>query len=296
MLARIFAARARAPYGLIFQDLMGPSARQSGIKGGARVARLTAALERWSVARARTVAVVSENFRPYLQGLGVSDARIVSLPNWAHVRAPSGDRIATRRRLGWPLESTVVLHAGNMGLKQGLEQVVEAGRRADELSAPVVFVLMGEGSQRAALEAQAAGTERIRFMPLQPEDDLPDILQAADVLLVSERPTVLDMSLPSKLTSYFAAGRPIVAAVVPTGSTAGEVLRSGAGMVVPSGHRDKLIEATLQLRADPDLAEGYGRAGKAYAASTLDGDHALARVDALLEQTLRPIAPTRGPG
>jgi hypothetical protein len=67
-------------------------------------------------------------------------------------------------------------------------------------------------------------------------------------------------------------------------------------MVVPSGHRDKLIEATLQLRANPDLAEGYGRAGKAYAASTLDGDHALARVDALLEQTLRPIAPTRGPG
>jgi len=56
ILARYFAARARAPYGLIFQDLMAPAARQSGIEGGGRVAGAVAALERWSAARARTVA------------------------------------------------------------------------------------------------------------------------------------------------------------------------------------------------------------------------------------------------
>jgi glycosyltransferase involved in cell wall biosynthesis len=296
ILARFFAARARAPYGLIFQDLMAPAARQSGIEGGRRVAGITAALERWSAAGARTVAIASESFRPYLRDLGVPDERIVALPNWTHLRTPSGDRATTRDRLGWPTDSTVVLHAGNMGLKQGLEQVVEAARRADERAAPILFVLMGDGSQRAALEAQAEGIERLRFVPFQPEDELPDVLQAADLLLVSERSTVIDMSLPSKLTSYFAAGRPIVAAVPPTGSTAREVLRSRAGIIVPIDDPDELIGAVAHLRANPERTEALGLAGQAYAASSLDSARALARVDGLLEQTLGATSSTRRSG
>jgi colanic acid biosynthesis glycosyl transferase WcaI len=293
ILARFFAARARAPYGLIFQDLMAPAARQSGIEGGGRVAAAIAALERWSAARARTVAIASESFRPYLRDLGVADERIVALPNWTHLRAPSGDRAATRDRLGWPADSTVVLHAGNMGLKQGLEQVVQSARRADERAAPVLFVLMGDGSQRAALETRAAGIERLRFVPLQPEDELPDVLQAADVLLVSERSTVIDMSLPSKLTSYFAAGRPIVAAVPPTGSTAREILRSRAGIIVPVGDPDELNDVVAHLRANPKRADALGLAGRAYAASTLDQSRAFVRMDELLERTLKAPNTTR---
>jgi colanic acid biosynthesis glycosyl transferase WcaI len=296
MLARFFAARARAPYGLIFQDLMAPAARQSGIGGGRRVAAATAALERWSVARATTVAIASEAFRPYIHGLGVEDARIMALPNWNRLRAPSGDRATTRDRLAWPPDRSVVLHAGNMGLKQGLEQVVEAARRADQRAAPVLFVLMGDGSQRAILEAQAAGIERLRFLPFQPEEDLPDVLNAADVLLVSERPSVIDMSLPSKLTSYFAVGRPIVAAVPATGSTALEVLQSAAGVIVPIGDPDALIDTVANLRASPDWAESLGLAGKAYAASRLDEMSALDRADELLQRTLGVPSSTRRSG
>lgn len=294
ILARFFAARARAPYGLIFQDLMAPAARQSGIEGGGRVAGVTTALERWSAARARTVAIASESFRPYLRDLGVADERIVALPNWTHLRAPSGDRATTRDRLGWPADSTVVLHAGNMGLKQGLEQVVESARRADQRAAPILFVLMGDGSQRAALETQAAGVERLRFVPFQPEDEVPDALQAADVLLVSERSSVIDMSLPSKLTSYFAAGRPIVAAVPAAGATAREVLRAGAGVIVPVGDADDLIDAAADLRASAARADAFGRAGRAYAESTLTPALAFARMDELLERTLGTSVAGRG--
>ena len=296
ILARFFAARAHAPYGLIFQDLMAPAARQSGIEGGGRVAGVTAALERWAAARAQTVAIASESFRPYLRDLGVADERIVALPNWTHLRAPSGDRATTRDRLGWPTDSTVVLHAGNMGLKQGLQQVVEAARRADERAAPILFVLMGDGSQRAALEVQAAGIERLRFVPFQPEDELPDVLQAADLLLVSERSTVIDMSLPSKLTSYFAAGRPIVAAVPAAGATAREVLRAGAGIIVPVGDADALTDEVADLGADTARADAFARAGRAYATSTLGPALAFARMDKLLERTLGTTTSTRRSG
>jgi len=295
LLARFFGARARAPYGLIFQDLMAPAARQSGIGGGARVAGATATLERWAVAKARTVAIASESFRPYLQEIGVEEGRIIDLPNWSHLGAPTADRAATRDRLGWPVDHAVVLHAGNMGLKQGLEQVVEAARRADALAAPVMFVLMGEGSQRTALEAQAQGIDRLQFLAFQPEEAVPNILDAADIFLVSERATVIDMSLPSKLTSYFAAGRPIVAAVPPEGSTAGEILRSGAGVVVRIGDADELNRVVARLKEDPEWAGSLGAAGRRYAESTLDSASAHARIDRLLKQTLTADKPAPAP-
>jgi colanic acid biosynthesis glycosyl transferase WcaI len=286
LLARFFAARARAPYSLIFQDLMAPAARQSGIGGGARVAGATAALERWATARARTVAIASDSFRPYLQEIGVEEHRIFDLPNWSHLGAPTADRAATRDRLGWPADYSVVLHAGNMGLKQGLEQVVEAARRADALAAPVMFVLMGEGSQRTTLEAKARGIKRLRFLPFQPEDEVPNVLDAADVFLVSERATVIDMSLPSKLTSYFAAGRPIVAAVPPEGSTAREILQAGAGVIVSIGDVEELNGVVASLKEDPEWAGRLGAAGRRYAESALDLTSARTRIDRLLEQTL----------
>jgi exopolysaccharide biosynthesis WecB/TagA/CpsF family protein len=251
------------------------------------VAGATATLERWATARATTVAIASESFRPYLHDIGVEERRIVDFPNWSHLGALTADRSTTRDRLGWPADHAVVLHAGNMGLKQGLEQVVDAARRADALGAPVLFVLMGEGSQKAALKAQARGIERLRFLPFQPEDEVPNILDAADVLLVSERATVIDMSLPSKLTSYFAAGRPIVAAVPPDGSTAREILRAGAGLVVQIGDPDEVNRVVARLREDPAWARDLGAAGRGYAESALDLESARVRIDRLLQQTLR---------
>lgn len=286
LLARLFAARAGAPYGLIVQDLMAPAARQSGIRGGSRVAGATFFVERWAMARAHTVATASESFRPYLRELGVDERRILDLPNWTHVGQPTADRADTRERLGWPADRTVVLHAGNMGLKQGLEQVIEAARRADALAAPALFVLMGDGNQRAALESKAQGVERIRFLPFQPEDEVGNVLHAADVLLVSERASVIDMSLPSKLTSYFAAGRPIVAAVPSEGSTAREIQRSQAGIVIPTGDPDGLNRVVAELCADPDRARTLGSAGQSYAASSLDLSSARARMERVLDRTL----------
>jgi len=295
LLARYFAARAGAPYGLIVQDLMAPAARQSGIRGGTRVAGATAFAERWAMARAHTVATASESFRPYLRELGVDEHRILDLPNWTHVGLPTAARDATRARLGWPADRTVVLHAGNMGLKQGLEQVIEAARRADALGAPSLFVLMGDGSQRATLESKARGIERIRFLPFQPEDDVPNVLHAADVLLVSERASVIDMSLPSKLTSYFAAGRPIVGAVPASGSTAREIVRSQAGVIIPTGDPDTLNAVIAEMRTDPRRADALGAAGREYAASALDLGTARTRMDAVLERTLRRARRTRTP-
>ncbi|HEY8489481.1 MAG TPA: glycosyltransferase family 4 protein [Dehalococcoidia bacterium] len=275
------AARWRAPLGLIFQDLVGNAAAQSGVPGGGPVSGVTRRLEAWTARRAAAVAVISDGFRPYLRRLGVPEGRMVTLRNWSRAGGPPGGRRpareAERARLGWRQDQQVVLHAGNMGLKQGLEHLLAAARLAVGSRPHLRFVLMGDGSQRTALAAAAAGCPNVSFLDLQPEGRVAGVLDAADVLLVHERRSVVSMSLPSKLTAYFAAGRPVVAAVAPGSETAREVLRAGAGLLVPPEEPAALLAALDRLHADPALAEDLGARGRRYAATHLSRGRLLAR-------------------
>jgi glycosyltransferase involved in cell wall biosynthesis len=285
LLARVHGARRHAPYGLIFQDLMGPASVQSGIRGGASwVGALASRAERWSVRRASAVAAVSRAFFPYLRAIGVADDRLVHLPNWSHLPHAKGTPSDIRRQLGWPAHVRVVLHAGNMGLKQDLGQVIEAARLVAQNGTPIRFVLLGDGSQRRALEVAAAGLASVEFGPSLPEQAYADALAAADVLLVSERPSVVDMALPSKLTSYLASGRPVVAAVHPSGTTADEVRRSGGGLVVAPGDPAALVAAIERLAIEPALVARLAAAGRAYAAEVLAEASALERIRSFVDR------------
>jgi glycosyltransferase involved in cell wall biosynthesis len=190
---------------------------------------------------------------------------------------------AIRERFGWTDGRQVVLHAGNIGLKQGLDQVVDAARLAQERRDPVRFVFSGGGSQEEAIRAAASDVDNVEFLGLQPDGVHASLLATADVLLLSERSSQVDMSLPSKLTSYYTAGRPIVAAVGVTGASAEEVRRSGSGLVAPAGQPEALLEALSRLRSDPDLAVRLGTAGRAYGAANVSAGTGLARGAELID-------------
>ena len=289
-LARIFAARWHVPYGVIVQDLMGRAAEQSGMAAGGRVAGGVSRFEGWALRRARAVGVASPSFVPYLQSLGVRPQRIVDLPNWVVRPAVKASVADTRRRLGWGSQQ-IVLHAGNMGLKQGLEQVLDAAEMAATSEPLIRFVLLGDGNQRAQLERAAARLPNVQFLPSQADDDYAAALAAADVLLISQRPAVADMSLPSKLTSYCAAGRPIVAAVRNDGATYREIQRTGAAIAVPPGDPEALLRAIAGLRSDPALAARLGAAGASYAATALAPSEGLERGRRFVESLLAPESP-----
>jgi glycosyltransferase involved in cell wall biosynthesis len=272
--ARI-ARRHRVPFVVVVQDLMGRAAAQSGMSGGATVARLTTAIERRVLRRATAVVTISEAFRDRVVSFGVDPARVRVIRNWSHVPPPSADRDKTRAGLGWDPGTVVALHAGNMGLKQGLENVVEAARLAHSSASPVRFVLMGDGSQRARLAALAGDLPTIELLPPCAEESFPEVLAAADVLLVNELGSVVDMSLPSKLTSYFVAGRPVIAAVPSEGGTAAEVRRSGAGSVVPPGNPAALLGAVLHSTGDAAVLAATAARARAYADSALSATSSL---------------------
>ena len=105
------------------------------------------------------------------------------------------------------------------------------------------------------------------------------MLEAADLLIVNQRASLTDMSLPSKLTSYFAAGRPVVTAASEESETADEMDAAGAGIVVPPDDPAAMRDAIYALKEEPERARRCATSAKAYAESTLSSSAALAEYD-----------------
>jgi colanic acid biosynthesis glycosyl transferase WcaI len=285
VLARVAARRFKTPYGLVFQDLTGPASSQSGIISNGRTAGLISAAEGWVARGAAALGIIAEGFRPYLESLGVNPARIHRVRNWTHVGEPTLDRSTTRKRLDLPLDAIVCLHAGNMGYKQGLTNVVECARLATEANPRLLFVLMGDGNQRQLLVdlAQLYRLRNLRFLPIQPAELFPSVLAAVDILLVNQRASVTNMSLPGKLTSYLASGRPVVAAVSSHSEVARELRYNGMAVLVPPDRPEALLATVRDLAADRARTKRLAAAGRRYASTTLTPNAALAGLEALVE-------------
>jgi colanic acid biosynthesis glycosyl transferase WcaI len=280
------AARARAPLGLLVQDLTGPAASQSGITGGAVIPRLAGRLEGTMLRRADRVAVVSEGFVPYLSEVGVPVGRVHEVRNWTRVIPASMSKDVARASADLPLHSRLVLHAGNMGAKQALDSFVEAARLAEAVHPDLHFVIMGDGNQRERLEAAAGGLHNLSILPPRYGDAYFEALSAADVLVVNERASVRDMSLPSKLTSYFMSGRPVLAAVRSDGATARELERAGAGFVVAPEDPGALLAGVCKLVGDRDLADSLASSARTYATTALSASSVLQAADHFVDRLL----------
>ena len=131
------------------------------------------------------------------------------------------------------------------------------------------FVLLGNGSQRDELQALGASVTRLQFIGSLDDAGFQDTLASADVLLVNEKPGVSEMAVPSKLTSYFNAARPVIGATDPEGLTASEIEAAGGGRIVMAGDPQALLDAALALGSDPGLARTLGENGFRYRTDVL---------------------------
>lgn len=257
----------RAPVTLLLKDLVPDAATALGMLQAGLALQLARMLERYAYRLADGIIVIGEAFRANLLAKGVPPARLTCIPDWVdteRIRPLPRDN-AFRQHQGIPPGPLVILHAGNMGAKQGLRGVIDTATLLRE-TPNVHFLLVGDGNERSELESLARERRltNVRFLPLQPEDAVAEMLAAADLLLLSQRPTVTDAVVPSKLLTYLAAGRPVLAAVE-AGSTAAHLVEaSGGGIVVPPDDPAALARAIEQWRRDQSSAAAMGQRGRRY--------------------------------
>lgn len=282
---RIRLARRKRKLIIWVQDIYTLGLTETG-EGRGPAGRIVKFIESRALKSADFVVVIHPRFASYVvDHLDVKQEKVRVIRNWTHLNSqPSIPKSEARTMLGWDPTKHIVLHAGNMGAKQGLENVVGAARLADSRNANIDFVLLGDGGERARLERLAEGIQRISFINPMDDERFRLALAAADILLVNERVGVSEMAVPSKLTSYFDAARPVVAATDPEGITASEIALSGGGTVVAAGDPGALLDEVCDLIADETRLRELGEKGRQFRERALDRCEALAAWSELLEE------------
>jgi colanic acid biosynthesis glycosyl transferase WcaI len=214
-------------------------------------------LHRCALRQAARVIVLGEDMRARILSKGVAPERVVvvrdgtSLPG---AMPEQSDPVALEIRCGFPF---VVLHAGNLGFYGAWNTLLAAAKILRNENVGVVFV--GEGANKAALEASVNGSSNVRFLPFRPVEQIPHVMMAGDLHIVTVRRGLEGVVVPSKLYSLLAAGRPILA-VAPAESDAARIVEeSGCGIAADPDDPVAVANAIRKLRDDPSRLAEMGR-------------------------------------
>jgi colanic acid biosynthesis glycosyl transferase WcaI len=167
-----------------------------------------------------------------------------------------------------------------MGVKQGLDVILDAagGRRAQS---DLLYVLVGDGARRAALEARvrAERLSNVRIIPLLERDKFHRLLALADLCLVTQQQSVSDIVFPSKVVTLLAVGKPVIASVAGHSDVARVLVAAQAGEVVGAESPEELADAVARWIADPGRRRRASRSGRAFARQHWDQTSALEHLD-----------------
>jgi colanic acid biosynthesis glycosyl transferase WcaI len=167
----------------------------------------------------------------------------------------------------------VLLYSGSMGLKQGLTNIVEAAQLLRDECPFVKWILVGDGELMPTLRTLIAKhdlAEQVSILPLQPKAEMSAMFSSADVLLLNQLSNMKDTVIPSKLLTYMAAGRTVLAAVNESSQAATLLRESQGGIIVVPESPTALATAVNQLQADRTGLAEMGRRNRQYAEKHFD--------------------------
>jgi glycosyltransferase involved in cell wall biosynthesis len=214
-----------------------------------------------SLAAARVNVVLGERMRGLLQARGIARSRIAVIENWSDAGdAPPMSAGSSRLRASMDLGSAfIAAYSGNLGRAHEFETLLGAARllRHDR---HIKFLVIGGGAGLAPLKQAVLheGLDSFRFAGYQPRAALADSLAAADVHLVSLRPALEGLIVPSKFYGILAAGRPAVFVGAADGELAGIIREEGVGLAVTVGDAEALARGLRLLSEDERARHAMG--------------------------------------
>ncbi len=277
----------RIPLVFEVRDLWPESAVALGELTNPHAVALAGKLEEMCYNRARRVVVVTEGIRQRLVERGFG-AKVVIIPNGANTdlfRPDPAGAAALRAELGLT-GKFLVLYAGIHGVAQGLEVVLEAARRLQEVP-EVHFLFVGEGPKKAELLAlkEKMGLTNVTMLSERPRSDMPALLSAANVALVPlRRLELFQGAVPSKMFDAWACGCPVILSI---DGEARQILdRAEAGVFVEPEDAEQMAQAIRRLKDEPDRAQRYGEQGRRFVEAHYSRQRLAAQLEALLQQVV----------
>ena len=280
------ARRFQAPLLVISEDVFPEIATELGRLTNPLLVRVLRGLVGFYLKRADHIVAIGARMRERLIAKGAEPDRITVIPNWVDtafvVPGPRENEWAREQKL---TDKFVVMHSGNVGHAQNLDNLVRATtflRDLDDLVVPIV----GFGARHAEISelARRVDADKVWFMPYQPRELLPDSLGSAHLHYVGLAKGLSGFVVPSRLYGVLSAGRPVIVAADPDSETARLVEEVGCGVAIPPDRPD-LLAGVIRDAHDGRLdLEEMGRRGREYVEREADRSVALSRYRSLIDR------------
>jgi colanic acid biosynthesis glycosyl transferase WcaI len=271
--AYLLSLTKKTPFIFHIQDLLPDTAVNLGMLKQGKIVQALYRLEKFIYNKAKAITVISMGFAENLYNKKVPRHKVHYLPNWVDldfIKPVERDNVF-RAKNDLSNETFLVMYAGNISYKQGLETLLDAAFVLKEYT-NIAFFIVGDGTLKPSLEEKANSMKlpNLRFLPLQPKEILPYMFSAADVLVITQKASIVDVVLPSKLLTYMASATPVVASVNSNSETARIISQAKSGLIVEPENAEALMKAILHLCSSSVLREGYGNNGRSYVSENFE--------------------------
>lgn len=274
----ILAAKLlRVPVANYIQDLFPEAMESAGmIRQGGIMARVALWVDRMTCLRSDVNIVISESFIDALvRTRRVPAERIELIRSWvdgSNIKPTSRDN-SWRRGMDIPEKKFVAMFAGTLGLASGADILVQV---AEELSKrkkdEILLVIIGEGLLKKTMvqEAERMRLANVLFFPFQPADRLAEVQSTADVMLLPVKGDHGFSSVPSKLVTYMAVGRPVLCAASGASSVAALITRADCGWIVSSDDPVAIAESLIEISENKQGCQTKGENARSFFEKHLD--------------------------
>lgn len=281
------------PVVLWVQDLWPESLSATGAVTSSWLLKIVGRFVRFIYKGCDRILVQSRAFIRSIEDFGIDTNRIGYFPNSAEqMFQPTNPEHDATERADVP-DGFRVMFAGNIGVSQDFETVLSAAGILRS-NTDIHWVVLGGGRMEAWLKDQVRkrGLEgNVHLLGRRPQETMPRYFALADVMLVTlRRDPVFALTIPSKVQSYLACARPIVAALDGEGSRV--VVESGAGIAAPSGDANALAEAIMEIYRLPESERAeMGLCGRRYYEAHFDRNRLLERLENWLMELVEEDSP-----
>lgn len=256
----------RVPFVFEIHDLWPESLTSTGMIREGRVTRMIRKACNFLYKRAAAIVVASPGMKTHLERQNVAPEKITVIPQWGddEVFRPVDQDLELALRHGLARKRSVVF-AGNLGLAQGLDTILDAAKQLVRLE-DFQFVLIGDGVEAERLKKRCAdeGIENVRFVGQQPATEVSKFLAWADAALIHLKDDpIFSITIPTKTQAYMACGVPILCGVSGDGADAVEAANCGY-LVVPEDAQDLAEKIRAMLALPSERREEMSRNALAY--------------------------------
>jgi len=249
--ALIYKLFSGAPIFFWIQDLWPESVIAAGNMNSKLILKIIEWLVKLIYRKTDVIFISSRSFQESITDKGVSSEKIFYLPNWAEdiYLKPVEKNAEIVKSL--PLNGFKIMFAGNIGESQDFESIVLAAEKIKDYE-DIHWIIIGDGRKKTWVEQQIKlkKLNNIYLLGRHPMNTMPSFFREADVMLVSLKDEeIFGLTVPAKVQSYLACGKPILAML--NGEGAEIIKESNSGFAVNAGDFNKLSEKVIELYKMP---------------------------------------------